>query len=292
MKTERCTKVRGKWMKELQVMPGVEHSGRRSGQNASKRKRQRQRKRRLRRLRARLLRAAVVVLMVILLFLIVRGGVFLVQKIMGNTSESEEGLLGAGLLEIFGESGPVVVLDAGHGGNDQGTSAGKLLEKDLNLKVAKLVEKKLKKEGVHVLMTRTDDSRVELAERAGFANEKGAVLFVSIHCNYCEDSADVQGVECYYEEGSDSGQALAEQFSRGFDGLAEVTNRGVKSNDFHVLRETKMPAVLIELGYLSNASEKEKLERKDYQELLAKCIAQTIAESEMLTGNSANAERE
>lgn len=270
-------------MKELQVMQGLERSSGRNGKSASKRKRQRQRKRRMRQIRARLLRAAVVLLAVVLVYFVFRGGRFLVQKLTGTVSEGDSGFFSSdGLKEIFGENEPIVILDAGHGGNDQGTSAGKLIEKDINLKVAKLVEKKLKKEGIRVLMTRTDDSRVELSERSGLANDKGAALFVSIHCNYCEGSSKVQGLECYYEEGSDSGQALAEKFSRGFDGAAEVTNRGTKSDDFHVLRETKMPAVLIELGYLSNASEREKLDQKDYQEILAECIAKTISGADEL----------
>lgn len=261
----------------MQIMPGLDgrDDERKDERRALERKRQRQRKRRLRRLRARIVRAVTVISAVLLVFIIFLAGRFLMKK-FGSEEEKEAGIF---LSELFSEKGNLVVLDAGHGGNDQGTSSGKILEKDINLQVVKLLEKELKKQNVHVLLTRDKDVRVELSERTELANEKEAVLFVSIHCNFCEDSKKVEGTEIYYLEGSESGRALAEALSGKFDGEPKIVNRGTRTDNFKVLRETQMPAVLIELGYLSNPEEKKKLNEKDYQKLLVKYIAEMILES-------------
>lgn len=274
-------------MKELQVMQGLDHSTERMERNASERKKRRKRKRRIRKIRAILIRIAVIFSAAAMLCLVFAGGKFLVQRLSekiagknGDISQDDS------YTEVFAETGPLVVLDAGHGGTDQGTSSGKMIEKDINLKVAKLVKKELEENGIRVLLTREDDSRVQLEQRAALANEKEADFFVSIHCNYNEDSTAIEGTEFYYQTGSDKGKAAAEALSSSFDEVKGVVNRGTREEDFHVLRETHMPAVLVELGFLSNASDRKKLNQKDYQQLLAQCIAETIVESEMFTGDS------
>lgn len=227
----------------------------------------------MRRIRARIIRAALGICLICLIF---AGGRFFLHLF-----SAEEGIESVFFRETFAEDEPCIVLDAGHGGNDQGTSAGKVLEKDINLEVVKLLEKELKKKDIPVRLTRESDRRVELSERAEFANEHSAVLFVSVHCNYCEDSSKVSGAEIYYREGSDGGKLFAEAVSARFDEETEIKNRGTRTDDFKVLRETKMPAVLVELGFLSNASERGKLQEKDYQKLLAECIAETIEASDL-----------
>ena len=135
------------------------------------------------------------------------------------------------------------MIDAGHGGKDQGTSAGNILEKDLNLQVAEKLAKELKKRGASVLLTRTDDTKIPLEERAAMANEKEADLFVSIHCNYCEDDSSVQGLECYYREGSDEAQKLAENVVTAVEESSMISCRGTRTADFSVLRNTSMSGI-------------------------------------------------
>lgn len=169
-----------------------------------------------------------------------------------------------------------VMIDAGHGGKDQGTSSGDVLEKDINLTVALMVAEELEKSGVSTALMRTDDTFVSLEDRAARANEKEVDLFVSIHCNYSEDDASVQGLECYYREGSEEGEALADSIIASVEELDEVTTRGTKTEDFRVLRKTTMPAALVEIGYLSNARECRNLTDEDYQQKLAQKIAEGI----------------
>ena len=127
-----------------------------------------------------------------------------------------------------------------------------------------------------VLLTRTDDTKIPLEERATMANEKEADLFVSIHCNYCEDDSSVQGLECYYREGSDEAQKLAENVVTAVEESSMISCRGTRTADFSVLRNTSMTAVLVEIGYLSNSSERQNLVSKDYQQELIDRLADGI----------------
>ena len=100
--------------------------------------------------------------------------------------------------------------------------------------MAEKLAKELKKRGASVLLTRTDDTKIPLEERAAMANEKEADLFVSIHCNYCEDDSSVQGLECYYREGSDEAQKLAENVVTAVEESSMISCRGTRTADFSV----------------------------------------------------------
>ena len=156
-----------------------------------------------------MIRCGMLTVVLLFLFGLIWGGTFLWNRL--TTDGEEQTFAGASVIEqpeTFPKGKPRIMIDAGHGGKDQGTSAGNVLEKDLNLQVAEKLAKELKKRGASVLLTRTDDTKIPLEERAAMANEKEADLFVSIHCNYCEDDSSVQGLECYYREGSDEAQKL------------------------------------------------------------------------------------
>lgn len=214
----------------------------------------------------------------VLVFLLAVKGVLILRDRLADDSQEKQAFSGA---EIIGDTGYpsdsiLIVVDAGHGGRDQGTCSGDILEKDINLAVAQKLARKLEAGGVRVLMTRTEDVKVELEERAKMANEAGADIFISIHCNYYEDSTEIKGVECYYREGSSEGEELANRISEKFDEAGSVENRGTKTADYRVLRKTNMQAVLVELGYMSNPEECRKLTMEDYQELLAEEIAAGI----------------
>lgn len=197
--------------------------------------------------------------------------------ILKSPERIEDVFQGARMIETEEPEGsPLIVLDAGHGGRDQGTSAGTVLEKEINLSVVKKLAEELEAAGAAVLLSREDDTKVGLEDRVAYANEKKAELFVSIHCNYCEGDAGVNGLECYYKESSEEGKALAEQVVQVIEDVDEVRCRGTRVGDFRVLNKTKMPAILVEIGYLSNQEECRKLSDETYQEVLAEKLAEGI----------------
>ena len=187
----------------------------------------------------------------------------------------------------------VVYLDAGHGGYDPGASYFGISEKSLTLAIQSRVKDKLEAEGYQVVTTRTSDTYVDLTDRSRAANASESDIFVSIHINASGSSA-AQGIETYYY------QPYAEYPSRinatyhanptrlsMSDTLANVIqsslinatgaqNQGVKRQTFAVLRETTAPAVLLELGFLSNPQEAVRLNTSAYQEILANAIVTGI----------------
>ena len=167
-----------------------------------------------------------------------------------------------------------IVLDAGHGGAQPGCVSGEMMEKDITLSVTMRLKDQLEKEGMSVLLTRDSDEDVELSDRAAMANESGARCFVSIHCNWYEEDPTVSGLDCYYYQ-DEEGMLLAESILYSASNHSIVT-RESKEENFEVLRDTTMPAVLIELGFMSNPEELENLLSEEYQETLASAIAEGI----------------
>lgn len=168
----------------------------------------------------------------------------------------------------------VVVVDAGHGGNDQGAAGRRSLEKNINLEVAKRVSKYIEKSArnVVVIQTRPDDKFVTLHNRASMANYFHADLFISIHSNSTEGWA--QGTETFVHttaKGSQSEQ-LARYIEEEYKQIGRKS-RGVKTANFAVLRETNMPAVLTEIGFISNKEEEKYINSKKGQKALARSIS-------------------
>ena len=169
-----------------------------------------------------------------------------------------------------------IVLDAGHGGKDGGTSSGDVVEKDITLEVVLRMKELLEEKGIQIVLTRDADESVSLADRAAAANQSDAALFVSIHCNYFEDDSAIKGLECYYYEGSEEGRRIAEGILEELQQKDNITVRNAKEETFYVLKQTKIPAVLVELGYLSNAKECGLLASEVYQEILAEELAEAL----------------
>ena len=173
-----------------------------------------------------------------------------------------------------------ILIDPGHGGNDKGTIANDKItcEKDITLKVGALVAQKLtKQKDVQVIISRNEDKYVSLADRAKLANEQGVDALVSIHLNGQTGGTDAFGLETYYtKEKNDGSYELAKQIQETITSYIDVRDRGVKPERFQVLLQSKMPAVLIECGFLSNDEEAKKLKDEAYQESLAEGIAQGI----------------
>ncbi len=204
---------------------------------------------------------------------------------------------------------PLVVLDPGHGGEDQGAKSPRgLLEKDLTLSVSRLVAAYLQRAGVAVRLTREGDEGVSLTDRVALANRLQADCFVSIHAN-ASTARGARGAETYFmsAEATDAEAAhaaatenaaagdvqlilwelahvanleassrLALELQTRLNQLSGIRDRGVKQAPFAVLTGTTMPAVLVEVGFLSNPEEEVRLASPAEQERLAATVAEGI----------------
>lgn len=175
-----------------------------------------------------------------------------------------------------------VVLDAGHGGTDSGTNVtvgGKLIEeKDITLSVTEKVKAALEECGVTVIMTRQADEYVSLDDRVAVSNREKPGFFLSLHCNAFEDDDSVDGLECYYWKNDEAGQEYAKMLAAAVEELEDVNVRGAKEGNYQVLRENTVPAVLVEMGFLSNRAEQKKLTDEEYQQRLAEKLVQGLLE--------------
>ena len=192
----------------------------------------------------------------------------------------------------------LVVLDAGHGGQDSGTMKAGVLEKELTLDVAHRVERLLQLQGMATLLTRTGDEYVSLADRATIANAQANCVFVSIHFDDASRSA-ATGVETYYaphqlsnstrvlswlpflqrtslESANVESQSLAAFIQEALVTHTQAANRGTSSQQFFVIANVRHPAVLVEGGFLTNAHEMNKLATSDYREQIAAAISDGV----------------
>jgi N-acetylmuramoyl-L-alanine amidase len=169
-----------------------------------------------------------------------------------------------------------IVLDAGHGGKDPGAiSPTGLSEKIVVLDTTLALAGMLKRRGLDVRLTRGDDTFIELNERAAIANRLRANLFVSIHADSCPSSL-IRGLTIYVARAaSRESLALADSIGSRLRSAAGGY-RGVRRADFRVLVRTSCPAVLVELGYLSNISEAGRLSQHTYRAHLATAICEGI----------------
>ncbi|HRD55840.1 MAG TPA: N-acetylmuramoyl-L-alanine amidase [Parachlamydiaceae bacterium] len=175
----------------------------------------------------------------------------------------------------------LIVIDAGHGGEDAGTRSltpPKYEEKSLNLATAFFLKEFLQKMGYVVKMTRSEDLFVPLAKRSSLANGWQPKLFVSVHYNAAE-SERADGIEVYYYQSEENKQRSTSSKKLADAVLAEVIqktgakSRGVKHGNLSVVRETLMPAILVEGGFMTNKNEMEKIKDPGYIKKLAFGIA-------------------
>ncbi|WP_054957380.1 N-acetylmuramoyl-L-alanine amidase family protein [Paenibacillus dakarensis] len=174
----------------------------------------------------------------------------------------------------------LVVIDAGHGGNDPGAGSvtGKR-EKAVTLAIALKVDALLKKEkNIDVIMTRSGDSTLKLGDRTTFANKAKADIFVSIHGN-SNTSSSPSGTETYYTKGKGEASGnLAKTIHKHLIKATGFKDRGVKTADYYVTKYTSMPAVLLEVGFLSNKSDEAQMYKEDFQNRVAQGIVNGIKE--------------
>ena len=171
-----------------------------------------------------------------------------------------------------------VVIDPGHGGKDPGArSILGFYEKGINLSVALDVARLLEQRGLRVKMTRTDDYYVELEDRAAIANNIDADLFVSIHADSFPKSSR-RGYTIYVAKAaSSSSRRAAKAIARSMSGTG-LNSFGVQTANYHVLTDTRGPAVLVEMGYLTNRREAALLRSGSFQDRLAQAIADGISD--------------
>lgn len=173
-------------------------------------------------------------------------------------------------------TGKTIVIDPGHGGKDPGApSSDGYQEKTVNMEVAQQIAQILRDKGHRVIMTRNSDDFLELEERADIANRSKADVFVSIHSDSSAKSS-TNGFTVYVERSSNwASNNLANAID---DRMAQtgISSNGVKKADFRVLTHTGCPAVLIELGYLSNYWEAKQLKNVDMQKKLAQAVVNGI----------------
>ena len=183
----------------------------------------------------------------------------------------------------------VVVVDAGHGGNDPGkVSQDGILEKDVNLAIAIKLKSALEQRGIKVILTRDSDTNLaiegatnkkssDMTKRMEIVNDSNADLLISIHQNSYPDSS-VKGAQVFYYGGSKDGEAVAKTIQDAIKESVDTSNsRSAKaSNDYYILRKSVCPAVIIECGFLSNPEETARLVDESYQEKLASGIADAV----------------
>lgn len=164
-------------------------------------------------------------------------------------------------------------MDAGHGGKDPGAMYDGYNEKDFVLPMALEVGQRLEAAGCRVIYSRDDDTYITLSDRADLANELGADIFISIHANAMPQKPDINGLETYCYKLGGQAEVLANYVHDAILESASPGDRGVRTANYYVLRETDMPAILVETGYMSNADECQMLADATYQKALARGIA-------------------
>ncbi|UOW68786.1 N-acetylmuramoyl-L-alanine amidase [Paraclostridium bifermentans] len=166
-----------------------------------------------------------------------------------------------------------VFIDAGHGGNDNGSAYNNRIEDNLNLQIANKVEAKLQKRGIDVMTSRKSDEYVSLRERTNKSNLADVDMFVSIHQNAAEDTT-TKGIETFYY--NDENKEFADVVQKSLLSSTNGLNRGVKKGNLQVLRDNEAPAVLVECGFISNEDEGSKLTTNEYQEKVANGIVDGV----------------
>jgi len=203
-------------------------------------------------------------------------------------------LIGAGSMKlsaVFSSNlkNKVIVIDPGHGGADPGAQNSGLKEKDINLDVSLRLRESLESKGCIVIMTREVDKdfyrpgfvlgrmakRSELDKRVNIATENNADLFISVHTNSFP-RPNTYGMETYYHLKSSPGKALAELIQKQLTQLQSDNKRKSKAGDYYLINQSKIPAVIVEVGFISNTRERNLLLSNDYRDSIAAAIGTGI----------------
>ena len=179
-----------------------------------------------------------------------------------------------------GLSGATIVVDAGHGGRDPGApglGGGNLPEKQIVLMIAQHLASELSGAGAHVIMTRRGDNYVSLDQRVAISTRNRADLFVSVHADAAGNQAATGATIFIARQASSRALGVALSIHRAFT-AAGIESRGVRREDFRVLKNSRCPAVLVESGFVTNSVEARKLNTSSYRNRVAQAIARGIAD--------------
>ena len=211
------------------------------------------------------------------------------EEMAGNAPQ-EKTETERGIDEITGLAGKVIVIDAGHGGNDSGAIGPTgVMEKTVTLNIALRLQKLLEAEGATVYMTRSTDTEVspkganasdieELQARCDVANNHNADIFISIHNDSFTNGAAKGTTGYYYSRGSAKSRDLADKVRSGVIDQIGTQSRGTQSCNFYVVKHTDMPATLVEVAFISNPEEEKLLNSDDGAQKAAQGIADGIAD--------------
>ena len=210
----------------------------------------------------------------------------LVEKKIGNTKSNQksnykkERVYDSLQLPNVKQNKFSVVIDPGHGGRDPGAiGIDGIREADVVLEVSKIVKNILSEKGVKVSLTRKNEIDLDLPPRVSFANRSDADIFVSIHANASRGKRrDINGLETFYYKGW-KGRLLAKRIQKQILRVSPGSpDRGVKQGRYYVIKNTKMPAVLVEIGFLTGRLDARRLEKTAHRKRIAYAIAKGILE--------------
>ena len=175
-------------------------------------------------------------------------------------------------------SGRTIVVDPGHGGSATGAAYHGVRESHLNLAIAQKTARALESMGARVVMTRTGDQDVSLPDRAALANRLKADLLLSVHCNSSASNPDARGIYTAHHSASRGGQAAADLLRQTMMASTGAPDMGThRRDDLAVLRQSRVPAALVECGFMSTPAELDLLQQDAYQQQLARGIAHGAA---------------
>lgn len=233
-------------------------------------------------------------LLFITIALIAAAGLFLVSRAFPiEISRAADGQMAQhgdvkGVTEIIapGGDGPVkVIVDAGHGGADMGTtgvSTGRL-EKEVNLEIAKKLQTVLEEKGYIVIMTRETDDMIapskeeDMHKRESIIRDSHADIFVSVHQNFFEGGSGAKGPQVFYRDRAAKGYELAQYVQDALNQQLGIKNpRDVNAGDYQLLRPGDQASVIVECGFFSNPEEEQKLQKDDYQQSIANAVGDGI----------------
>lgn len=176
----------------------------------------------------------------------------------------------------------IVVIDPGHGGKDRGASANGLMEKDLNLAVALTIKQEAERRGLSRVLTRTTDTYLTLKQRVDAIAANNASVFVSIHANSNGRVNSVSGMEVYYHKQDPSSRMLAQLVHDEIAAATGIAARGARSDlklyntGLYVLRNSTVPAILVEMGYVNHGSDAKLLSDTGFQGQTARAIVDAV----------------
>lgn len=182
--------------------------------------------------------------------------------------------------------GRVIYLDAGHGGKDPGAYYKDVYEEDINLSITLKVKEKLEKLGAVIYLTRNDDydlsnpgaslrKRSDLGNRAKMINESDADIYLSIHLNASINSS-WKGAQVFYDDINKKNESIAKLFQEEFNKNLNSSREIKEISTLYMYKNITKPGVLLEVGFISNANDRYKLKKEDYQDRIANVIANAL----------------